>query len=93
MYAAAITTVAFLSILRRLADTLCRDEWHSGFRILQPRRAGDRLRVLYYDLLSIVPADFDGEEVAKNRAVRVIQTLFRMDEKAPPVEPCPRFDR
>ena len=55
--------------------------------------AGDRLRVLYYDLLSIVPADFDGEEVAKNRAVRVIQTLFRMDEKAPPVEPCPRFDR
>jgi len=51
--------------------------------------ACDLLRVVYDDLLSIVPADFDGEEVAKNWAVRVIQTLFRMDEKAPPVEPCP----
>jgi hypothetical protein len=50
--------------------------------------ARDLLRLVHDGLLSIVPADFDGEEVAKNWAVQVIQTLFRMDGKAPPVEPC-----
>jgi hypothetical protein len=46
------------------------------------------LREVHDGLLSSVPADFDGEEVAENWAVQVIQTLFRMDGKAPPIEPC-----